>query len=116
MTLKKVQVPYVEQNYCEKLLRRTRLGRYFHLHASFVCAGGEANSDACYGDGGGPLVCQNPTTLRYSLVGITAWGIGCGTENVPGVYANVPYLMPWIKSVLNASAAIETSPREEAWR
>lgn len=55
------------------------------------------------GDGGGPLACQsrdNPS--RYLQVGITAWGIGCGGKDIPGVYADVPVHYPWIMEKVNS--------------
>ena len=43
------------------------------------------------------MACPLKTDPRhYRLVGITAWGIGCGQENIPGVYANVLYDRSWI--------------------
>ena len=54
----------------------------------FVCAGGEEGKDACKGDGGGPLVCQDQTGA-WNLVGIVSWGIGCGKRDVPGIYTKV---------------------------
>lgn len=79
---------------CQAALRTTRLGEFFNLHESFMCAGGQAGVDTCQGDGGGPLICPildsygNPTD-RYVQAGIVAWGIGCGQEGIPGVYADV---------------------------
>lgn len=94
--LKKVDLPLWEDGECQYALRTTRLGRYFKLHPSFVCAGGEAGKDSCSGDGGSPLVCQNPSNGKYVQVGMVAWGIGCGTPGIPGVYADVPYGYDWI--------------------
>ncbi|KAI4458059.1 serine protease-related [Holotrichia oblita] len=95
--LKKIQLPMVPRDKCESDLRRTRLGTHFILDKTFVCAGGEAGKDTCTGDGGSPLVCPDPANpTRYMQVGIVAWGIGCGDEHVPGVYANVPYFRNWI--------------------
>jgi secreted trypsin-like serine protease len=54
------------------------------------------------GDGGGPLVC--PVQGRHEIyyqAGIVAWGIECGHENVPGVYANVAKLRLWIDEKMN---------------
>lgn len=97
--LKKIDVPFVDRSRCQNQLRRTRLGRYFELHNSFVCAGGEKDKDACFGDGGSPLVCPSPFgTNRYKLAGIVSWGLECGFEDVPGVYANVQMLRPWIEA------------------
>lgn len=47
----------IDHGECQKRLRSTRLGEYFQLHGSFMCAGGELDKDTCTGDGGGPLVC-----------------------------------------------------------
>nr|XP_045600885.1 uncharacterized protein LOC123759697 isoform X3 [Procambarus clarkii] len=99
--LKKVEVPVVDRNDCQNLLRKTRLGKFFILDKSFMCAGGEENKDACEGDGGGPLACQDPTTGDYVLTGITAWGIGCGQKDVPGVYVDVQHFREWVNGIIN---------------
>ncbi|XP_029038151.1 phenoloxidase-activating factor 2-like isoform X1 [Osmia bicornis bicornis] len=95
--LKKVDLPVVPRNSCQNSLRNTRLGKYFTLHESFICAGGESGKDTCKGDGGSPLVC--PTIMdpsRYLQAGIVAWGIGCGEDRTPGVYANIAYVRDWV--------------------
>lgn len=45
--LKKVDLPTVPRDKCQDKLRSTRLGKYFVLHESFICAGGEAGKDTC---------------------------------------------------------------------
>ena len=63
------------------------------------------NSAFSQGDGGGPLACRMKSDpSRYIQVGITAWGIGCGTKDVPGVYANVPLHYEWIKETIKKYA------------
>ncbi|XP_066991667.1 phenoloxidase-activating factor 2 [Anabrus simplex] len=102
--LKKVELPVVPRDTCINSLRQTRLGNYFELHESFICAGGEQGKDTCKGDGGSPLVCPSPNDqLRYQQAGIVAWGIGCGENNTPGVYANVAKLRSWIDTQMNAN-------------
>jgi len=99
--LKKIELPLVPQSTCQDSLRKTRLGANFKLHESFVCAGGEPGKDTCKGDGGSPLVCPIPgigrKPYRYMQVGIVAWGIGCGENSVPGVYASIPRAANWIQ-------------------
>ncbi|CAG0913570.1 unnamed protein product [Notodromas monacha] len=96
-----VDVPLVEHRECENRLQNTRLGVSFNLHEGFLCAGGEAGKDACKGDGGGPLVCDIQGT--WQLAGIVSWGIGCGEQDVPGVYAKVANYLPWIESVTRST-------------
>ncbi|XP_072943203.1 phenoloxidase-activating factor 2-like [Epargyreus clarus] len=101
--LKKVNLPVIEHGKCEVELRKTRLSRFFDLHLSFMCAGGERDLDACKGDGGSPLVCPIPgKTNRYLQSGIVSWGIGCGTEGTPGVYVNVSSFRDWIDETVIA--------------
>lgn len=51
--LKKVEVPVISHDACQRQLRQTILGKFFRLHRSFICAGGDANlGDSCKGDGG----------------------------------------------------------------
>ncbi|KFB49718.1 hypothetical protein ZHAS_00018370 [Anopheles sinensis] len=99
--LKKVELPVVANMQCQKSLRKTRLGRRFILHPSFMCAGGVAGQDMCRGDGGSPLVCPiSGAPGYYYQAGIVAWGIGCGEEGIPGVYGNVQYFREWIDNAL----------------
>jgi len=101
VVLKEIDLPVVNHDSCEASLRQTRLGQKFKLHSSFVCAGGEGGKDTCKGDGGSPLVCPSqydPNT--YIQAGIVAWGIGCGEDNTPGVYADVSQATCWIDQAI----------------
>lgn len=97
--LKEVDVPIVQQEQCQAQLKQTRLGYDFKLHPGFVCAGGEEGKDACKGDGGGPMVCEQGGS--WKLVGVVSWGIGCGQYGVPGVYVRVSHYLDWIKQVVS---------------
>ena len=61
------------------------------------CAGGNG-ADTCQGDSGGPLVCRVQDYFndkaRYTLIGVTSWGFGCG--KTPGAYVNVAQYIDWI--------------------
>lgn len=99
--LKKVELPMVSHSECQNALRRTRLGKNYRLHNSFTCAGGEDGIDTCTGDGGSPLMCPFPgSESRYYQAGIVAWGIGCGTAGVPGVYVKNSMFTEWINQEL----------------
>jgi len=95
--LKEVVYPIVVRNECQEKLRETRLGRFFELDKSFICAGGVKGVDTCKGDGGSPLTCKiHGTKNSWVQAGIVSWGIGCGEEGVPAVYANVAHVVCWI--------------------
>ncbi|XP_046688862.1 phenoloxidase-activating factor 2-like [Homalodisca vitripennis] len=100
MILKKVMLPIVPRADCQEIFRSTRLGIYFQLHESFICAGGEQGKDTCKGDGGSPLVCLAEEGSSYVQAGIVSWGIGCG-GNSPGVYVNVAHFRDWIDSKIS---------------
>lgn len=96
---REVSVPVLTNLACQTALRNTRLGQSFILNeSSFICAGGENGKDACTGDGGSPLVCQ--FNAVWYVIGIVAWGIGCATEGVPGVYVNIATYLPWIQTTI----------------
>ncbi|XP_063833273.1 phenoloxidase-activating factor 2-like [Ostrinia nubilalis] len=100
--LKKVDVPIVASATCQTQLRTARLGANFVLDTtSFICAGDQANKDSCTGDGGSGLVCQ--VNRQWVVVGLVAWGLGCASANVPGVYVNVAGLLPWIQQQIDAA-------------
>lgn len=102
--LRQVEVPIVSQASCETSLRNTRLGNFFTLdQTSFICAGGQSGKDACTGDGGGALVCEVATN-QFQVVGLTAWGIGCGQSLVPGVYVNVYSYLSFIRNYVSSTA------------
>ena len=45
--LKKAELPIVRNEICESSFKTTRLGSFFRLHSSFICAGGEDGVNAC---------------------------------------------------------------------
>jgi len=99
----KVDVPLVPASQCNAALKQALnqkkpgVGDRFQLTQGEVCAGTENGKDACTGDGGSPLVCQAQSG-RWTVVGLVAWGIGCGSH-VPGVYTNVHHYKQWINSI-----------------
>jgi len=109
--LKEVVYPVVERNECQKKLRTTRLGRFFELDKSFICAGGIQGVDTCKGDGGSPLTCKIQGRNSWVQRGIVSWGIGCGEEGVPAVYANVAHVVCWIDDEVKKYFGEEKSSR-----
>ena len=59
-------------------------------------------SDACYGDSGGGLVCDNV------LVGVVSFGKSCALADYPGVYTEVQHYAAWIKENASTSSVQRT--------
>lgn len=104
VVLKEIGLPIVGHDDCEKTMKSSRLGPRFRLDKSFLCAGGEPGKDTCKGDGGSPLVCPSKTTPNtWVQAGVVAWGIGCGEEQIPGVYADVGFGLCWVDHVMTCN-------------
>lgn len=113
--LKQVEMDLEKDNpTCEAKLRQTKLGKNFVLDDSFFCAGGEAEVDTCKGDGGGPLVCpsysSNSDDPKYVQAGIVAWGVGCGKDGIPGVYADIKGAMCFIDWAAGCMSGRDSCP------
>jgi len=108
--LQQVTLPKVEHRYCQKALSQNRLGNKFQLDSSFTCAGGLGGDDTCTGDGGSPLVCPSQTRPgQFVQAGIVSWGLGCGQDGVPGVYADVEEAMCWVDWEVSCAAGLSQS-------
>lgn len=71
-------------------IRSDSFGRQVYGSGYFpglMVAAGKTGKDTCQGDSGGPMFTR--VAGRYTQIGITSFGAGCGAPNHPGVYAEV---------------------------
>uniref|UniRef100_A0A8C6ZBE1 Peptidase S1 domain-containing protein n=1 Tax=Nothoprocta perdicaria TaxID=30464 RepID=A0A8C6ZBE1_NOTPE len=87
------QVPLLSQETC-----RGALGKELLTSAMFCAGYLSGGIDSCQGDSGGPLACQDPSSHRFVLYGITSWGDGCGERGKPGVYTRVAAFTSWLSA------------------
>ncbi|CAG0917115.1 unnamed protein product [Notodromas monacha] len=100
LRIREAEMPVVSDSECIRKINAVT-EKIFILPASSFCAGGELGQDACQGDGGGPLVCQEDGF--YELAGLVSWGFGCGREDVPGVYVKVSSFIGWINQIISVN-------------
>ncbi|KAH9495531.1 hypothetical protein Btru_013515 [Bulinus truncatus] len=59
-----------------------------------VCLG-YGDTGACYGDSGGPLMCEDQG--RFYVAGVMSWLINnCSATNFPNVFTRLPNYMDWV--------------------
>ncbi|XP_008559655.1 protein masquerade [Microplitis demolitor] len=100
LKVREAEIPIVSDAECIRKVNAVT-EKIFILPASSFCAGGELGNDACQGDGGGPLVCQDDGF--YELAGLVSWGFGCGRVDVPGVYVKVSAFIGWINQIISVN-------------
>ncbi|KAK1788355.1 hypothetical protein P4O66_016801 [Electrophorus voltai] len=90
-TLQEAEVTVVKRDLCKDFYREILV-----ITDDMLCAGGiKAQRDACWGDSGGPLECNN------DIVGVVSGGNGCGDPKKPGVYTLLSKRhVSWINSIL----------------
>ncbi|XP_052865731.1 protein masquerade [Anopheles cruzii] len=100
LRVREAEIPIVSDAECIRKVNAVT-EKIFILPASSFCAGGEEGNDACQGDGGGPLVCQDDGF--FELAGLVSWGFGCGRVDVPGVYVKVSSFIGWINQIISVN-------------
>jgi len=96
VVLKEISVPLWDHTKCDQALQ-SQFGVGYKLPETAMCAGAEGR-DACDGDGGGPLVCEQDG--QWYQAGIVSFGIGCGRAGVPGVYTRISSFFPWLERTI----------------
>uniref|UniRef100_A0A3Q3D9K0 Transmembrane serine protease 15 n=1 Tax=Hippocampus comes TaxID=109280 RepID=A0A3Q3D9K0_HIPCM len=96
--LQEAKIPLVDRVSCQHALAE------YSITSSMLCAGfPEGGVDSCQGDSGGPLMCEEEEG-RWTLAGVTSFGIGCGRPGRPGVYARVSAFVAWIAETRRSSS------------
>jgi len=78
--MREAQVPLVSDS-----TARSVYGSYYF--SGLMVAAGQEGKDTCQGDSGGPMFAR--ADGKYTQIGITSFGAGCGAAGYPGVYAEV---------------------------
>uniref|UniRef100_A0A1A9WLK5 CLIP domain-containing serine protease n=1 Tax=Glossina brevipalpis TaxID=37001 RepID=A0A1A9WLK5_9MUSC len=98
--LQELQIPIFDNEVCR--VRYEQQKRFFtenQFDEATICAGVlSGGKDTCQGDSGGPLMMPEPykDSVRYYLIGVVSYGIGCARPEIPGVYSSTQHFMDWI--------------------
>lgn len=106
--LQELQIPIYENQVCRQLYQQqNRVFTDNQFDKAVVCAGVlSGGKDTCQGDSGGPLMMPEPysNNIRFYLIGVVSYGIGCARPNIPGVYSSTQYFMDWIEEKIANTA------------
>jgi len=89
--MREAQVPIVSDSEADQLYKdicRSSGLRSAYTPPLMVAAGG-TGKDTCQGDSGGPLFVAQASSARYTQIGITSFGPGCGPKRFPAAYTEV---------------------------
>ncbi|XP_035828511.1 mast cell tryptase-like [Aplysia californica] len=93
--MNEVPVDVVDLDACKGMWGRVNID----VLDSQVCLG-YGDTGACFGDSGGPLMCQQEG--RFYVAGVMSWLIkNCSGHNFPNVFTRVPNYMDWLYEQLD---------------
>ncbi|KAM7355456.1 venom serine protease Bi-VSP-like [Cochliomyia hominivorax] len=98
--LQELQIPIYDNQVCrDRYKQQNRLFTENQFDSAVLCAGVlSGGKDTCQGDSGGPLMIPEPygNGVRFYLIGVVSYGIGCARPEIPGVYSSTQYFIDWI--------------------
>lgn len=107
-TLRAANIQYVPNDVCENAKGYSDIQTsgskiiedYFEyegtITSDMMCGLGNNSEDACQGDSGGGLLRLGSTYASDVQLGVVSWGLQCGDDDFPGVYARVSEHYDWI--------------------
>lgn len=96
--LQEVEVEVIDAEACRAAMRP------FDIADAEICVmkpGTPKNS--CYGDSGGPLVVPAANPRGFVQIGVVSWGVRCGREIVPNIFARVSAFNDWLNQTIEAN-------------
>lgn len=101
--LQQASMRVVSNHVCQTMHMNSAINASTTVTSAMVCAGdaGKTIKSGCFGDSGGPFVCQN-SAHQWIQQGIVSWGDpSCSSANHYSVFARVSALRQWIDEIIN---------------
>ncbi|MEN2497537.1 MAG: hypothetical protein MHMPM18_001910 [Marteilia pararefringens] len=95
--LREVDLKLISQDVCKQ-------SDYYKkfIKDDMICARNvEGGKGPCQGDSGGPLIYLDPKNGKWTQIGITSWGRGCGDSEYPSVFQRVDISKEWMVKIIN---------------
>ena len=101
--LQQAAMPVVSNRICQTQHMKSAINSSSTVTSVMLCAGdaGKTKTSGCFGDSGGPFVCQNAAG-QWVQQGIVSWGdSACSSTSHYSVFARVSMFRQWIEDVIN---------------
>ncbi|XP_030382081.1 serine protease snake [Scaptodrosophila lebanonensis] len=80
---------------------RQRIEQKIDDRTQFCAGSSTREADTCNGDSGGPIFVQHPLyDCLKQVIGVTSYGLVCGTRNLPSVYTKTYLYIDWIERIV----------------
>lgn len=96
-----VKLKVINSSYCQDLWGKEKLSH----PEDVICTLSDDRKDACFGDSGGPIICDGVQ------VGVTSWGGECGHPKEPGVFARIDSYLDFIRETMEYIKAKKTTEK-----
>ena len=90
--MREAQVPIVSDSRADQIYQdicRSRGALRSTFTPQLMVAAGGTGKDTCQADSGGPLFVAQASSAKYTQIGITSFGPGCGPKRFPAAYTEV---------------------------
>ncbi|GAB0492555.1 hypothetical protein MMPV_003822 [Pyropia vietnamensis] len=112
LTLSSVDLPLLAQGACDALYANRGFNQSLNGCAGYLDVPG---CDTCQFDSGGPVFYRDAATNDAVVIGVTAWGEGCGRIGRPGVFTLIAEeLSSWVAAYIKVRMRDFTGIRKPA--
>lgn len=114
--LQEARMAIIRDDVCLQAFQDVGVSDPYIPEASYCGADAGLTRGSCYGDGGGPFVCQDRANHIWELYGVISLGTNMcmqGAQNGPTIYTDVGQMYAWITQTIHDDLPSVASPEDQ---